>query len=115
MYVSEVEDCDNANESVFDQTKIEVEMLENEDRKETQRTRQISTSLVRDPVKDDNLKDFHEHHLSTGRDPLDVRYKMYAMVCHSGQLGKKFFHKFIEVFSSQSKVQGPWASLSVKK
>ena len=107
MYVSEVEDCDNANESVFDQTKIEVEMLENEDRKQTQRTRQISTSLVRDPVKDDNLKDFHEHHLSTGRDPLDVRYKMYAMVCHSGQLGKGFFYNFIEVVSSQSKVQGP--------
>ena len=61
MYVSEVEDCDNANESVFDQTKIEVEMLENEDRKQTQRTRQISTSLVRDPVKDVNLKDFDEH------------------------------------------------------
>ena len=115
MYVSEVEDCDNANESVFDQTKIEVEMLENEDRKQTQRTRQISTSLIRDPVKDDNLKDFHEHHLSTGRDPLDVRYKMYAMVCHSGQLGKGFFYKFIEVVSSQSRVQGPWASLSVKK
>ena len=44
-----------------------------------------------------------------------MRYKMYPMVCHSGQLGKGFFYKFIEVVSSQSKVQGPWASLSVKK
>ena len=51
------------------------------------RTRQISTSLVKDPVMDDNLKDFHQHHLDPGRDPLDVKYKMYAMVCHSGVLG----------------------------
>ena len=88
MYVSEVENCDNANESVFDQTKIEVEMLENEDRKQTQRTRQISTSLVRDPVKDVNLKDFDEHQ---GMTLWICGIKMYAMVCHSGQLGKDSF------------------------
>ena len=51
------------------------------------RTRQISTSLVKDPVMDDNLKDFHQHHLGADHDPLDVKYRMYAMVCHSGVLG----------------------------
>merc|ERR1711874_374735 len=49
--------------------------------------RQISTSLVKDPVEDDNLKDFHNHHLELGRDRLDVKYNMYAMVCHSGVMG----------------------------
>ncbi len=38
------------------------------------RTRQISTSLVQDPVLDDNLQDFHGHLLEPGRQPLDVRY-----------------------------------------
>ena len=36
---------------------------------------------------DDNLKDFHQHHLADNRDNLDVKYNMYAMVCHSGVLG----------------------------
>lgn len=80
----------DSSDTVFDTdpSEMEVEMQRNEDRKQRPRTRQISTSLVKDPVKDDNLKDFHEHHLSLGRDPLDVRYRMYAMVCHSGVLGK---------------------------
>lgn len=101
-----VVDCDDPNDSgietlercrtdisdsaVFeaDQEEIQLEMQKHKSIKQMPRTRQISTSLVKDPVKDDNLKDFHEHHLSLGCDPLDVRYKMYAMVCHSGVLGK---------------------------
>jgi len=51
------------------------------------RTRQISTSLVKDPVVDDDLQDFHGHLLEPGKDPLDIKYNMYAMVCHSGVLG----------------------------
>ena len=51
------------------------------------RTRQISTSLTKDPVIDDNLQDFHGHLLEPGRDSLDIKYSMYAMVCHSGVLG----------------------------
>ena len=51
------------------------------------RTRQISTSLVKDPVQDDDLKDFHNHHLEEGRESLDVKYNMYAMICHSGVMG----------------------------
>ena len=51
------------------------------------RKRQISTSLVKDPVQDDDLKDFHNHHLEEGRERLEVKYNMYAMVCHSGVMG----------------------------
>ena len=51
------------------------------------RTRQISTSLAKDPILDDNLKDFHCHRMEPDRDPLDVVYNMYSMVCHSGVLG----------------------------
>ena len=58
------------------------------------RKRQISTSLVTDPVEDDNLKDFHEHHLEPGRDPLDIKYNMYAMVCHSGVMGGGHYVSF---------------------
>lgn len=100
-----VVDCDDPNDSgietlergrtdisdtaVFEtgQEEIQVEIQKQKYIKQMPRTRQISTSLVRDPVKDDNLKDFHEHRLSPGCDPLDVQYKMYAMVCHSGVLG----------------------------
>ena len=71
-----------------DWEEIQVEMQKHKYSKQMPRTRQISTSLVKDPVKDDNLKDFHEHHLSLECDPLDVQYKMYAMICHSGVLGK---------------------------
>lgn len=51
------------------------------------RTRQISTSLVKNPVMDDNLQDFHNHLLDEGRDPLQVRYSVCSMVCHSGVMG----------------------------
>ena len=33
------------------------------------RSRQQSTSLMRHPIEDDNLKDYHEHSLVPGRDP----------------------------------------------
>lgn len=47
---------------------------------ERRRSRQQSTSLMRHPVEDDNLKDFHEHRLVAGRNPFDVSYEMYSMV-----------------------------------
>jgi len=78
----------NACSEVFhdDQGKSAVDMR-NTTSKSITRTRQISTSLVKDPVVDDNLQDFHGHLLQPGRDPLDIKYNMYAMVCHSGVLG----------------------------
>ena len=57
------------------------------ERRKHLRTRQESTSLQTYIIRDENLEDFHEHHLQSGRDPLDVRYNLYAMVCHSGVLG----------------------------
>ena len=44
------------------------------------RSRQQSTSLMRHPIEDDNLKDFHEHQLVEERDPFDISYSMYSMV-----------------------------------
>ena len=44
------------------------------------RSRQQSTSLMRHPIEDDNLKDFHEHKLVADRDPFDISYNMYSMV-----------------------------------
>ena len=47
---------------------------------ERKRSRQQSTSLMRHPIEDDNLKDFHEHRLVGGKDPFDMSYEMYSMV-----------------------------------
>ena len=44
------------------------------------RSRQQSTSLMRHPIEDDNLKDFHEHRLCEGKDPFDISYNLYSMV-----------------------------------
>ena len=81
---SDVFDHESDNIQVLDTRKVS----DNSSNRDKQpRTRQISTSLVKDPVLDDNLKDFHQHHLADNRDNLDVKYNMYAMVCHSGVLG----------------------------
>lgn len=44
------------------------------------RQRLESTSLVTTPVTDDNLVDYHEHHLSKEQDPFDLKYRLYAVV-----------------------------------
>ncbi|XP_068623837.1 ubiquitin carboxyl-terminal hydrolase 32 [Battus philenor] len=50
------------------------------------RARLESTSLTATPVTDDNLVDYHQHHLENDQDPFDLKYKLYAVVSHSGQL-----------------------------
>jgi len=77
----------SSNSDVFDNVENASVELRNSNVRPSIRTRQISTSLVKDPVVDDNLQDFHGHLLEPGKDPLDVKYNMYAMVCHSGVLG----------------------------
>ncbi|CAG4967965.1 unnamed protein product [Parnassius apollo] len=52
----------------------------------TRRTRLESTSLMASPVTDDNLIDYHQHYLEKDQDPFDLKYKLYAVVSHSGQL-----------------------------
>ncbi|CAB3219962.1 unnamed protein product [Arctia plantaginis] len=50
------------------------------------RQRLESTSLVTTPVTDDNLIDYHQHHLLNDQDPFQLKYRLYAVVSHSGQL-----------------------------
>ncbi|KAJ8711519.1 hypothetical protein PYW07_008761 [Mythimna separata] len=50
------------------------------------RERLESTSLVTTPVTDDNLIDYHQHHLLKDQDPFDLKYRLYAVVSHSGQM-----------------------------
>ena len=88
----ETQECDtsDSNDTMFDtdHSELKGEIPKTEDKQQRPRIRQKSTSLSKDPVKNDNLKDFHKHHLSLGCDPLDVSYEMYAMVGHRGVLGK---------------------------
>lgn len=51
------------------------------------RERLVSTSLTQSPVVDSALQDFHQHRLQSGVDPFDLKYRLYAVVCHSGILG----------------------------
>ncbi|XP_066148846.1 ubiquitin carboxyl-terminal hydrolase 32 isoform X1 [Euwallacea fornicatus] len=50
------------------------------------RSRLISTSLMKTPIIDENLTDYHEHKLLEGQDPFDLKYQLYAVVSHSGML-----------------------------
>ncbi|XP_055541927.1 ubiquitin carboxyl-terminal hydrolase 32 isoform X2 [Wyeomyia smithii] len=53
---------------------------------EGKRKRLVSTSLNKTPVVDGQFIDFHNHHLKSERDPFDMKYQLYAAVCHSGML-----------------------------
>ncbi|KRT78925.1 Peptidase, partial [Oryctes borbonicus] len=50
------------------------------------RERLESTSLIKTPIIDEDLRDFHEHKLLKGQDPFDLKYQLYAVVSHSGML-----------------------------
>uniref|UniRef100_A0A182M9T8 ubiquitinyl hydrolase 1 n=1 Tax=Anopheles culicifacies TaxID=139723 RepID=A0A182M9T8_9DIPT len=52
----------------------------------TRRQRLVSTSLTKTPVIDGELTDFHKHHLKPDCDPFELKYQLYAAVCHSGML-----------------------------
>ncbi|XP_073841699.1 ubiquitin specific protease 32 isoform X2 [Musca autumnalis] len=57
-----------------------------DDRTMTRRKRLISTSLTKTPIVDGAFEDFHQHKLKAGDDPFDPKYKLYAVVSHSGML-----------------------------
>ncbi|CAG0879350.1 unnamed protein product [Cyprideis torosa] len=38
-------------------------------------------------VHTNTLQDFHQHFLEPRQDPFDIKYRLYAFVCHDGQLG----------------------------
>jgi len=44
------------------------------------RERLESTSLVRTPVTDSALQDFHQHRLNLGSDPFNLKYHLYSIV-----------------------------------
>lgn len=44
------------------------------------RERLESTSLVRTPVTDSALQDFHQHRLNLGTDPFNLKYHLYSIV-----------------------------------
>lgn len=44
------------------------------------RQRLESTSLTATPVLDDNLVDYHQHHLKPDQDTFDLKYRLYAVV-----------------------------------
>ncbi|XP_053617515.1 ubiquitin carboxyl-terminal hydrolase 32 isoform X2 [Plodia interpunctella] len=50
------------------------------------RERLESTSLAAAPVTADNLQDHHQHRLLPGYDPLQLQYRLCAVVSHSGQM-----------------------------
>lgn len=44
------------------------------------RKRLVSTSLTKSPVIDGEFIDYHNHNLSDGQDPYDLKYRLYAVV-----------------------------------
>lgn len=44
------------------------------------RARLESTSLLKTPIIDEHLKDYHEHKLLPGQDVFDLKYQLYAVV-----------------------------------
>lgn len=46
----------------------------------SQRKRLESTSLLRTPIDDKALQDFHQHKLACEFNPLDLKYNLYAVV-----------------------------------
>ncbi|KAL3270541.1 hypothetical protein HHI36_021079 [Cryptolaemus montrouzieri] len=55
-------------------------------RQNKSRARLESTSLLKTPIIDEHLKDYHQHKLLPGQDPFDLKYQLYAVVSHSGNL-----------------------------
>ncbi|XP_050309006.1 ubiquitin carboxyl-terminal hydrolase 32 isoform X2 [Anthonomus grandis grandis] len=79
-----------SNESCTNSGKDEVDRVttikQRPERINKARSRLISTSLIKTPILDENLKDYHEHKLIEGQDPFDLKYQLYAVVSHSGLL-----------------------------
>lgn len=47
----------------------------------------VSRHPLSQDYKDHAAQDFHEHRLKEGYDTLSLKYRLYALVCHSGILG----------------------------
>lgn len=62
------------------------------------RSRLISTSLIKTPIIDENLKDYHEHKLLEGQDPYDLKYQLYAVVVSFNVSDVLFYFRIKRVF-----------------
>ncbi|CAL8129565.1 unnamed protein product [Orchesella dallaii] len=54
------------------------------------RTSEAAENPADGPIIDQDLfplQDFHQHRLMEGQNPFDLKYKLYAIVCHSGIMG----------------------------
>lgn len=67
-------------EGTTDEDELGEEMTANEKSIKRRRGRLESTSLLRTPVLDENLEDFHMHHLQEGQNAFDLKYQLYAVV-----------------------------------
>lgn len=70
----DIDEIDNCNFCAKKEDKIE------KPEPKLQRKRLESTSLIKTPIIDGDLRDFHEHKLSKGQDPFDLKYQLYAVV-----------------------------------
>lgn len=62
-----------------------------------QRQRLVSTSLMKTPVIDGALIDYHDHRLKDGEDPFDMKYKLYAVVVSSLNTHPRLFPRILRV------------------
>ncbi|KAH9638762.1 hypothetical protein HF086_002002 [Spodoptera exigua] len=84
-----ISESDSENEESNVQQKVQRPKVERKRRSSVEtkgRERLESTSLVTTPVTDDNLIDYHGHHLVAEQDPFELKYRLYAVVSHSGQM-----------------------------
>ncbi|KAM3956800.1 LOW QUALITY PROTEIN: ubiquitin specific protease 32 [Aphomia sociella] len=83
-----ISESDSDDEPAKDTPKVKVKMerRKRESIEVRARERLESTSLATTPVTADNLVDYHQHHLKPDQDPFDLKYRLYAVVSHSGQL-----------------------------
>lgn len=63
-----------------DTSNFSVEKVESGNTLQKRRQRLESTSLIKTPVIDGDLRDFHEHKLLKGQDAFDLKYQLYAVV-----------------------------------
>lgn len=84
-HTSKLVDIDEADNASF-VVENEETCLHNNEVKAQRRQRLESTSLIKTPIIDGDLRDFHEHKLLKGQDPFDLKYQLYAVVSHSGLL-----------------------------
>lgn len=77
-HMSKLVDIDEIDNSSFAAIKKEERPLT--EQKIQRRQRLESTSLIKTPIIDGDLRDFHEHKLLKGQDPFDLKYQLYAVV-----------------------------------